>query len=158
MTSPEAAARKSTTLGSVPLLAAKPRVNSDEPASRRASGRGVHPVDEPVDDLDEPDAATGDDKGDGHVHPYSNHYQSPQDRSRDTHAPDARRQRASWPGTQPTPEWAVKVAPAIRRNVRLCRDRFVWNEVASAAGGWRLSAVADGEPVSGYVRWPMASR
>jgi hypothetical protein len=39
MTSPEAAAKKSTTLGSVVLLAAKPRVNSDEPASRTASGK-----------------------------------------------------------------------------------------------------------------------
>jgi hypothetical protein len=39
MISPEAAARKSAALGSVPLLAANPRVNSDEPASRSASAK-----------------------------------------------------------------------------------------------------------------------
>jgi len=40
------------------------------PSPHEATARGVQPVYEPVDDLDEPDAAAGDDEGDGYVHPY----------------------------------------------------------------------------------------
>ena len=56
------------------------------PAPHEAAGRGVHPVDEPVDDLDEPDAAARDDQGDGHVHPYGADEQDPEDCCCDAHA------------------------------------------------------------------------
>jgi hypothetical protein len=40
------------------------------PSTHQATARGVHAVYEPVDDLDEPDTAAGDDEGNGDVHPH----------------------------------------------------------------------------------------